>query len=132
MFEGSIRPMLYVSDLQQSVLFYRDKLGFGFKGFWDGENRRVTNSYEEAGEPAYCAVTVADNSIGLHLDPDFEPGDARIELSLQVEDVDAYYEKISQRGVAATDPREQPWGDKMFTLKDPDGHIWNFVTPAGE
>lgn len=127
MYQGHVSAMLYVSDLKRSVEFYRQKLGFGFTGYWDDENERVTDDYEEAGEPGYASVKVGESEIGLHLDPDFEAGPRRFELHVRVDDADAVYEELTDRGVDATEPADQPWGARMFSVTDPDGHVWDFV-----
>jgi uncharacterized glyoxalase superfamily protein PhnB len=28
-------------------------------------------------------------------------------------------------------PADMPWGDRMASLTDPDGHTWNFATHLG-
>jgi catechol 2,3-dioxygenase-like lactoylglutathione lyase family enzyme len=35
MLEGKLLPMLYVSDVPRSVAFYRDVIGFDFRGLRD-------------------------------------------------------------------------------------------------
>ena len=132
MYKGHVSAMLYVSDLKLSVDYYRDRLGFGFNGYWDHVNERITDDYEEAGEPGYASVEVGESKIGLHVDPDFKPGHNRFELHVEVEDADKVYEKLSARGVDATEPEDQPWGARMFSVTDPDGHVWDFLQPLNE
>jgi uncharacterized glyoxalase superfamily protein PhnB len=127
MFQGPISAMLYVSDLKRSVEFYAEKLGFVFDGFWDDVNHRVTMDYEEAGAPSYASLKVGETPIGLHLDPEFSPGKRRFELHVQVEAVDAYHATLSDRGVSVTAPKDEPWGARMFSATDPDGHVWDFM-----
>ena len=33
--KGNMFPMLFVKDVEASVEFYHDKLGFEFNGWWD-------------------------------------------------------------------------------------------------
>ena len=43
-------------------------------------------------------------------------------LTLEVEDVDAWYEKLQQKGVPiAIELRDEPWGDRHFAIVDPNG-----------
>ena len=40
-----------------------------------------------------------------------------------VKDVDAEYKRLLQLGISpATEPRDWPWGNREFILKDPDGY----------
>ncbi|MFP4601206.1 MAG: VOC family protein [Persicimonas sp.] len=130
MLEGKLQVMLYVSDLERSVEFYRDRLGFGFSGYWDDATDEVVEDWDDVEEPGYAEVTVGEDSVGLHPDPDFEPGRTRIKISFTVDDVDAIYEAAVADGVVeATEPEDFPWGARMFTITDPDGHEIDFVQP---
>lgn len=44
-------------------------------------------------------------------------------IVIDVEDVDAEYERIQSLGVAVieVDIKDEPWGDRHFVLKDPNG-----------
>ena len=118
--------MLYVTDLPRSVAFYSDVLGFGFKGYWHDEESRVTMDWEDAGEPTYCEVQVEGGSIGLHVDDDFAMERPPVEMRIEVDDANAIYERFVEHGAEPSEPQEMPWGEVMFSLTDPDGHVWNF------
>jgi uncharacterized glyoxalase superfamily protein PhnB len=124
-FTGRIGTMLYVADLEYSVVFYRDVLGFRFKGFWDEANRRVVQDYREAGSPSYAEVSAGGNGVGLQAASDRRAGGA--EHNLYVENIADYHHRVTAAGASASQPERQPWGATMFTLSDPDGHVWNFI-----
>jgi len=43
-------------------------------------------------------------------------------LTIEVEDVDAWYKKLQQKGVPiAIQLRDEPWGDRHFAIIDPNG-----------
>lgn len=43
----------------------------------------------------------------------------------QVDDVDAVYRKLKEKGVQfVREPQLQPWGQTTAYFTDPDGHIW--------
>ncbi|MEM6484910.1 MAG: VOC family protein [Pseudomonadota bacterium] len=50
-----------------------------------------------------------------------------------VEDVDAWYERLQSRGIATkyqvrlSEPQDQPWGMRDFTLDDPSGVLWRIA-----
>lgn len=43
-------------------------------------------------------------------------------LTLEVDDVDAFYARLRQKGVdIKIDIRDEPWGDRHFAIQDPNG-----------
>ncbi len=132
MYSGHLSIMLYVSDLKQSVEFYHEKLGFGFTGYWDDVNHRVTDNYEEANRPGYASVKVGESKIGLHLDPSFEAGPRRFEFHVEIENADAHYAELQAKGLDLTEPKDESWGARMFSVTDPDGHVLDFLQPLEE
>ena len=50
-------------------------------------------------------------------------------FTIEVDDVDALYRKVKQRGVPiAVGLREEPWGDRHFAILDPNGIAIDLVT----
>lgn len=53
-------------------------------------------------------------------------------LDLQVEDVDAVSRALPRgTGTVGDAPRDMPWGNRSFLLRDPDGNLVNLFTPIG-
>ena len=127
MIDAKLGVMLYVADLKESVEFYRDKLGFGFHGYWDNATNEVVEQWEDLQEPGYASVTVGEDDIGLHPHPDFEEGPANIKINFEIDDADALYEEFTSKGVEASEPQDFPWGARMFTVVDPNGHKIDFL-----
>ena len=53
-------------------------------------------------------------------------------LDFQVDDVDATHRTL--RNVVETfvnEPTDMPWGNRSLLVRDPDGNLVNFFTPAG-
>jgi catechol 2,3-dioxygenase-like lactoylglutathione lyase family enzyme len=47
-----------------------------------------------------------------------------------VADVDAFHARALAAGLTPEDePRDAPWGERFFHLRDPDGHELSFATP---
>ena len=50
-------------------------------------------------------------------------------LTIEVDDVDALYEKIQAKAVEIKIPiRDEPWGDRHFAIQDPNGIAIDLVT----
>jgi uncharacterized glyoxalase superfamily protein PhnB len=51
-------------------------------------------------------------------------------LVVHVDDVDAHYERAHAFGAAIeSEPRGQPYGQREYGVRDPEGHRWWFATP---
>lgn len=114
-------PALYVSDVQRSLAFYRDVLGFQIGYRWPPE-----------GDPDYVEVTQGNQTVGL-LSREFaaretglpvaQGGPSWAELVLEVDDVDAASRYLLSKGVRQLrEPADKPWGERVAYFVDPDGH----------
>ena len=111
-FTGEIKPVLYVSDVEESAPFYRDVLGFDFQGFAGGD----ANSY-------YAEMIVAGVKFGLH-----EPTSSgqktmvgRQRLYFRVNELRAHRSRVLAWGEDAGAIKKTEWMD-MFIVRDPDGN----------
>ena len=118
----SVAAGLTVNDLQRSIAWYRDVLGFTVKDRW-----------EDGGKMVGVELAAGSASVMLSQD-DFAKGRDRkkgqgMRLWLNtVQDIDALAMQIKGRGgVLDQEPRDMPWGARVFTISDPDGFKFNVV-----
>ena len=109
---------LTCKDLEASIRFYRDAVGFG-----------VVQQFEREGKVT-AAVVVAGNCQFVLNQDDGKLGWTRTKgqgfyLQLNVPtaaDVDAAAARIKATGAALlSEPADRPWGARMFQFLDPDG-----------
>jgi uncharacterized glyoxalase superfamily protein PhnB len=112
----SLEAALTVSDLEVSVAWYRDVVGFA-----------VDRQYEREGKRIAIALTAGEVRILIAQD-DGAKGWGRMKgegLSLQIttpQSIDELARRIKERGgTLALEPTTVPWGPRMFRLQDPDG-----------
>ena len=112
---------LSVSDLERSLEWYRDIVGF-----------HVAETFEHEGRTWAARVQAGNVEIMLNQD-DGAKGENRAKgagLSLQittVQDVDWLAERIRERGgTLEREPEDQPWG-RYFMVKDPDGFVYGIT-----
>jgi PhnB protein len=115
-----IEPVLFVSSIERSVEFYEEKLGFDLGFAMTGDGGRMLHA------------SVVNGSVKIMLgyaDPSAEQrlgGGA--ELYIYAGDVDEYYERVRSAGTELTrDIEDQFWGDRTFTVTDPDGYVLTFA-----
>ena len=111
-----IAPGFTVSDLQKSMTFYVDALGFTVHERWEYE-----------GELRGVMLRAGNCRIGLSQD-DFAKGRDRVKgLGMSVwlttiQDLETLVARIKQNGISLEQELEEmPWGGRAFTLVDPDG-----------
>lgn len=119
---------LTCKDLEASIRFYRDAIGFG-----------VEQSFEREGKVTAAVVVAGDCRFVLNQD-DGKLGWTRTKgqgFYLQINvptaaDVDAAAARIKATGAALlSDPADRPWGVRMFQFLDLDGFKLGVSTPLG-
>jgi uncharacterized glyoxalase superfamily protein PhnB len=112
-----IAPILNVTDLDASVNFYTQKLGFKHDFSLPGPD----------GKNAFAFVSMGEGvAIGLSKDPVAskhrgEGVDLMIYIPDEV-DIDTFYKDVNAKGITPeTELKTQYWGDRTFSLHDPDG-----------
>jgi uncharacterized glyoxalase superfamily protein PhnB len=109
---------LTCKDLDTSIRFYRDAVGFD-----------VQQTYEQDGRVVAAVIGAGDCRLVLNQD-DGKLGWDRIKgqgFSLQiavagVADVDSAAARIKAAGGTLIDePSDRPWGARLFQFRDPDG-----------
>jgi lactoylglutathione lyase len=113
-------PMLSVGDLGTSLAFYRDLLG-------------GTEEYRfPPEEPVFVTLRLGESEIGigalgdapLHGQPQRPATGHRIELCLYVGDVDEAVDAArAAHAPVVLEPADQPWGERVAYLSDPDGNL---------
>jgi uncharacterized glyoxalase superfamily protein PhnB len=118
---------LGVGDVERSVRFYRDVLGFQFQGFWDPISRTAVQEWSGPGKPEYGEVRVGESRIGLRPAARAVESSGQVEMAVHVDSVKQHYERIKAAGGSPTDLANQPWGAVMFSVTDPDGFQWQLI-----
>ena len=114
-----ISVSLTVADLQASLKWYCDVVGFTVRESWENHG-------------AVVGVEMVAGSVRIVLNQDdWSKGRDRVKgqgISLYlstVQDVDGIASHIKDRGGAlASEPADMPWGTRSFSIVDPDGFRW--------
>jgi PhnB protein len=124
-----ISPVLSVKDVDTTLVFYTEKLGFQPGSTLPGPDGKAT-----FGNAYYGDAMIMFNSWY----PATEQNTARgvgVELQLDVlagEDIDVIYAEVCAKGLTITQEiKDEFWGDRTFCLQDPDGYNLRFIqTPS--
>jgi lactoylglutathione lyase len=104
---------IFVTDLEESIAFYRDRLGLALQF--------------SSPEHGYASFSAGAVRLGLSL-----PGEDSADLvgrhtgiGLEVADLEAEYARLAGLGVHfAMPPTRQPWGGFMALISDADGNVF--------
>lgn len=106
-------PILSTPDLARALGFYRDLLG-----------GTVTYQFPPEGDPGYVGMDIGGSHLGIGQQE--QPGvtaNDRITLWVYAQDCDTAVARLRAGGVQViAEPMDQPWGERMATVVDPDGN----------
>jgi catechol 2,3-dioxygenase-like lactoylglutathione lyase family enzyme len=113
--------ILAVADVERSLAFYRDLLGFAVEATYDDPPYATLAcagarlSLAEQGHPA-------DDRPGVALAAPDDPSRAAVILVLEVPDARALHADLAGRGADILAPvYSPPWGGHRFFVRDPKG-----------
>ena len=113
----SAAPSFTVNDVEKSLAWYRDVLGFVVKDRWEHEGKLA--GVEMAAGGVIFMLGQDDWKKGR----DRAKGEGVRIYCSTVQDVDQLANRIKARGGTLTqEPRDEPWGTRDFALADPDGY----------
>ncbi|HVU11912.1 MAG TPA: VOC family protein [Phototrophicaceae bacterium] len=117
-----IMPNLTVKDVDASVAFYRDQLGFTHDMTLAPEGQS-TFAIVRLGSQAVIGVGVDDRVTQTP----YAPGVQFMIYLPAGMGIDDYYAQVSANGVTIDEPlADTYWGDRAFSLHDPDGYLLTF------
>lgn len=114
---GAAFPIHVVDDLAATVAFYE---GLGFR-----ENFRLPPE----GDVAFMTLERDGDVVGLATGD----SDDRVAYWVYVEDVDAAFAGLTAAGAPVVEaPADQPWGERVASVRDPDGNLVHLGSRAEE
>ncbi len=119
-------PSLTVNDLQKSLAWYRDVVGFALEETWKDDAGKVMGVSLRAGN-----VSLMIGQDDWKKGRDRKKGEGFRLYCETKQDVDTLAKGIVARGgLLESGPQDQPWGTRDFTLSDPDGFKITITTPV--
>jgi catechol 2,3-dioxygenase-like lactoylglutathione lyase family enzyme len=123
------RPVLHVTDVEASLRFYVNRLGFTSPWRFGEDGRAHVAQVERQG----CALILADTwpeKIGkglmfISVNVEQEPREAAIAAAISA--LDALRAELEAKGVPV---KEGSWGYRLLVVDDPDGNQLFFNYPS--
>ncbi len=122
-----VAPEFFVRDVDASVAFYVDTLGFTLLRADAGADGRRTFAVVVRGAAEFMLAHEAFLGTATCEALPY-PRAAGVDIRLMVDDVDAEYARISAAGARIVLPvKDQPYGLRDFIVADPDGFRIRFA-----
>ena len=107
--------MVYAKDVDRSLGFYRDLLGF-----------KLIEDFRHEGKSVYARLHApgGDGTIAIHqAGPGASLASDGVRLYFEIRELDDFCRSLQKRGFYINQfPRMMPWGWRHAYLNDPDGH----------
>lgn len=121
-YSKEVRVHIYVKNMKEMVRFYNKILEFPVVRYWrcaDGDG---------------TLINLGGNLIELfskHSDNDYNKSfNGNISLSVRVNDVYKFYDKMQTKNIQIGELIENPWGDASFNIVDLEGNRISFFSPT--
>jgi catechol 2,3-dioxygenase-like lactoylglutathione lyase family enzyme len=121
----SCKPLLNVADIEMSLTFWRDLIGF-----------EEVNRFDHEGELVFASLRSADIELMLNArggDPAprrARPHYTEAVIYFGVPSVHDLVRDLRAKGFDAPDPETEPYGLDEITVRDPDGYEIAFTSPT--
>jgi catechol 2,3-dioxygenase-like lactoylglutathione lyase family enzyme len=122
--------ILAVADVERSIAFYSERLGFAVEATYDDPPYATLAcagtrlSLAEQGHPA-------EDRPGVTMNAPADPSSLQVVLVLEMSGVREAYESLSAAGVRfLAEPYSPPWGGHRCFAVDPDGYLIELEEPV--
>ena len=136
-----LTPCLMVSDVNRTVEYYRDILGFAFVGGVPPNSQQGVAQFDKAQPLAFAMMKQGNVEFMFFVQQSFveelpqmrdRPIGATAELYIDLPDVRPLYQRLRNRVKIITDLHRTFYGKDEFVIQDCDGYYLCFASPTAE
>ena len=118
----SIIPALAVADIEASVRFYSEVLGFDVQFTLPGPDGKLIHASVKRGDSTVMFGQLDPSN--PHNQGKLGAGVALYATVVDSEDIDAYFQRVKEAGATVVqEPTDQFWGHRDWGITDPDGYL---------
>jgi PhnB protein len=123
---ATLTAYLAVENASEAIEFYEHAFGAKEHVRMDAPNDTVGHAELRIGD---SLIMLSDPFPQSNTKPPKQLGGTSASILMYVEDVDAAYKQAVDAGAkSAMEPDDQFWGDRMASVTDPFGHVWQIAT----
>jgi PhnB protein len=122
----TLTTYLAVDSAAEAIEYYKRAFGAKERVRMEAPGNAIGHAELEIGD---SLIMLSDPFPQATTKPPSELGGTTTSLLMYVEDVDAAFQKaIDAGGTATMEPDDQFWGDRLGSITDPFGHVWQIAT----
>ena len=122
----TVTPYLCIDGAAKAIEFYKNAFGAKEVFRMDAPGGKIGHAEVEIGG---SRIMLADEYPDMGFRSPAHWGGTPVTIHLYVADSDAIYNRAVQAGATVTRPiRDEFYGDRTGSIKDPFGHIWHIAT----
>lgn len=126
---ASLIPVLRYADCTAALKFLSDVFGFTEGNSFRDDAGKVMHGELSFGHGGIMIGPVADTPFGKYMRQPGEVGGVTASFFVVVNDPDAHFARSQAAGFEILLPlRDESYGSREYTVRDPEGHIWTFGT----
>lgn len=124
---ATIVPALHYRDARAALDFLCRAFGFERHAVYESESGSIAHAELTFGNGMIMLGTATDSEYGRLVRTPAEAGGVTQSSYLIVPDVDAHYARAVGAGAEIViDIKDEDYGGRGYTARDPEGHIWTF------
>ena len=135
--QNAIAPSIRVKDMQKSLDFYTKTLGFKTSDELKRKDGKIAHA-AVGFDSALIMLSPVDSIRTPQTKDDLAKNKPGVGVELYIglsgsKKLDAFFSEIKGKGVpVVNEPKTEAWGDRIFTVRDPDGYALTFSEFANE
>ena len=125
---ATVIPGLRYADAATAIDWLCDAFGFEKHLVVQAETGTIDHAQLTFGNGMIMLGSTRDDEFGqmIRQPADIDGAETQAPYVL-VDDVDGHYERAQAAGAAIIyGPEDQPYGGRLYTCRDPEGHLWSF------
>jgi uncharacterized glyoxalase superfamily protein PhnB len=124
-----LMPVLRYRDCNKALEFLTTTFGFTEGAAFRDDKGNVQHAEVWFGNGGVMIGPVADTPFGKFMRQPGEAGGITASFYCVVDDPDGHHAKSQKAGFEVLMPlRDEPYGSREYSVRDPEGHIWTFGT----
>ncbi len=125
--KGNIVPGLRYRDAPAAIEWLCNVFGFEKHLIVPGENGTIAHAQLTLGNGMIMLGSVTDDPYGRLVRTPVEAGANTQSAYIVIEEIDAHYRRAKSAGAEiVVEIADQDYGGRLYTARDPEGHLWNF------
>jgi len=127
---STIIPGLRYRDAKAAIRWLCDVFGFAQHAVYEAADGSIAHAQLSFGNGMVMLGSVVDSEYGRNIrQPDEVGGKETQAPYLVVADADAVYSRVKAAGFEiVVDIKDEDYGGRGFSCRDPEGHLWNVGT----